>query len=100
MANFIVRVELIDIIGDSFLLYSRLHDAMNEAGFNKTMRFQSRPSDLYELPDGEYFIKMDSTVANIRDYAKTTVEPIWTNFRLLVSEADDVVAYNLRKISE
>ena len=99
MANFIVRVELIDVIDNSQPLYGRLHVAMQDAGFKKTIGLQGH-NFRYEFPDAEYFIRTDISTSNVRDTAKNTVEQIWKKFRILVVEANDVSGYNLRQVNE
>lgn len=99
MANFIVRVELIDISGNSILLYGKIHEAMKNRGFKKTIGLQGQNSR-YELPDAEYFIRADVSVINIRDVVKETVKLVWTNFRILVVEAEEIAGYNLREVNE
>lgn len=87
MANFTVRVELIDKLSSD---YELLHEEMKKEGFSTTIKKTNEPS--YKLPPAEYSKIGDFTTLEVLESAKIAATNVCGNieedFRVLVTKSE------------
>lgn len=84
MAEFIIRVELIDLPqGDSRPIYEEFHEAMEARGFGRQRPW---PSGLKWLPDATYHIKGELKADDVVEKAKDALQAARRKGRVLVAQ--------------
>ena len=94
MAQFIIRVELQRATGED---YSRLHSAMDQSGFSRTIR--GADGNTYVLPTGEFErAGEDLTGDQVHSDAWRTVASVSQRFSILITEAARITWSGLTQV--
>ena len=90
MGSFIVRVEL---HGANWEDYEVLHEAMEMAGFSRTIRGDSGAD--FHLPTAEYCLIGNFTIDQVRGRAVSATGQTGRSFSVLATESNSSAWYNL-----
>jgi hypothetical protein len=94
MADFITRVELHDADWSD---YERLHAAMEAEKFYRVIKGSN--DKWYHLPTAEYHSTGTLSAEDVRELAKKAAAKTGKSFSVLVSQATDIVWYNLPEVT-
>lgn len=86
MGSFTIRIQLRNLEGDTQEIYGKLHEAMKNDGFLRSIILGGT---LYELPEAEYNYE-DKNVEDIEillNSVRAITDTIWNEYYILVTKA-------------
>ncbi len=96
MTNFTTRVELFDTNDGTSEEYTKLHIAMEEAGFTRTIK--SDDGIEYYLPPAEYNFTGNVTRQDVFDLARAAAAKSGKEFSVFITQANGRLWYKLKKV--